>query len=113
MQFVFYGYGTGWHWCYYLPLIVQTLNSILGLLALRHRPAAWNAFPLVKAWTAMIHLAIYVEGFLPIPGFVTPKMLHFVPFRSPTWTLLYYYIIVWHLSCGVSVIALASMALFL
>jgi hypothetical protein len=108
MQIMFYGYGTGWHWCYYLPLTVQIVNSILGLFSLRSRPAVWNAFPLVKAYTAMIYLAIYIEVVLPIPGFVTAKMLHLVPFRSPAWTLVYYYIIVWHFPCGVPVIVLAS-----
>jgi hypothetical protein len=109
MQFVFYGYGTGWHWCYYLPLTAQAFNSIFGLFALRYRPAIWNAFPLVKASTAMIILSIYIEGLLPIPGFVTAKLLHLVPFRSPSWTLVYYYIIVWHFPCGVPVIALSGM----
>jgi hypothetical protein len=42
----------------------------------------------------MLILAFYIEVLLPIPGFVTVKMLHLVPFRNPTWTLAYLYIIV-------------------
>jgi hypothetical protein len=94
MQVVFYGYGTGWHWCYYFPMIAQALTSIFHLYGLRYRPAIWQTLPLVKVWSVVIILAAYIEIFLPIPGFLTVKMLHLVPFRSPTWTLAYFYIIV-------------------
>jgi hypothetical protein len=56
----------------------------------------WNAFILVKAWTFMIVLAVYVELLLPIPGFMAKEMLHLVPFRSPAWTLAYLYLFVRH-----------------
>jgi hypothetical protein len=95
MQVVFYGYGTAWHWCYYFTLTIPILNSIIGLYGLRYRPAMWNSFVLVKVWTVMIVLAVYVELLLPIPGFMAKKMLHLVPFRSPTWTLAYYNLVVW------------------
>jgi hypothetical protein len=94
VQVVFYGYGTGWHWCYYFPMIVQALTSIFTLYGLRYRPAIWQTLTLVKVWTVLIILAAYIEILLPIPGFLTVKMLHLVPFRSPTWTLAYFYIIV-------------------
>jgi hypothetical protein len=97
MQVVFYGYGTGWHWCYYLPLTVQTLHSIALLYSLRYKPATWDAFRFVQAWSALVVSSLYMEIILPIPGFVTERMLHLVPFRSPTWILAYYYIVVWHL----------------
>jgi hypothetical protein len=108
-QVVFYGYGTGWHWCYYFPLTVNILNSTLALSALRYRLVIWNGLPFVKALTVMIVLSTWLEGLLPIPVFVTAKMLDFVPFRSPAWTLVYYYIIVWRLLCGASVVVLVSM----
>jgi hypothetical protein len=91
MQFLFYGYGTGWHWCYYFSLTIEILSSILDLLGLRYRSAIWNAFPFVKASAVLIALSLYVEAFLPLPGFVTKKMLHLVPFRSPTLTLAHMY----------------------
>jgi hypothetical protein len=96
MQVVFCGYGTGWHWCYYLPLTVHTLDSIVLLYSLRYPPAIWHEFRPVQAWSVMIVLSIYIEILLPIPGFVTNRMLHLVPFRSPTYVLVYSYIIVWH-----------------
>jgi hypothetical protein len=111
LQVLFYGYGTEWHWCYYFPLTVQILSSILLLFSLRYRLAIWNAFPFVKASNAAIILAMCIQGLLPMPGFVTPKMLHLVPFRSPTWTLAYVYITVCHLPCASPAIALASMKL--
>jgi hypothetical protein len=109
LQVLFYGYGTEWHWCYYFSLTVQILSSILLLFSLRYPPAIWNAFPFVKAFNVVIVLSNCIEGLLPIPGFVTPKMLHLVPFQSPTWTLAYMYINVCHLPCGVPAIALARM----
>jgi hypothetical protein len=97
MQVVFYGYGTGWHWCYYFPLTVQLLTSVFTLYGLRYRPAMWNTFTLVKAWTLIVVLAVYVEILLPMPGFMAKQMLHLVPFRSPAWTLTYFNLFVWHL----------------
>jgi hypothetical protein len=94
MQVVFYGYGTGWHWSYYFSMIVQALTSIFLLSGLRYRLAIWKTLTLVKAWTVLIILAAYIEVLLPIPGFLTVKMLHVVPFRSPTWALAYLYIMV-------------------
>jgi hypothetical protein len=104
----FFGYGTGWHWCYFFPLTVQSLANGFTLYGLRYRPSIWNAFTLVKAWTVMIILSIYIEILLPIPGFLTIKMVHFVPFRSPTWTLVYFYIIEWHLPCCIPWVVLTG-----
>jgi uncharacterized membrane protein YpjA len=80
MQVVFFGYGTGWHWGYYFPIAVHILTIFPALYALRFRLETWNRFAVVKAWTVMIILGVYVETLLPIPGFLTVKMLHLVPF---------------------------------
>jgi hypothetical protein len=100
MQVVFYGYGTGWHWCYYYSLTCQILAMFVNFYALRYRLSVWDAFPLVKAWNFMDVFSVYLEILLPVPGFFWKKMLHLVPFKSPAWTLLYFYIIVRHFPCG-------------
>jgi hypothetical protein len=96
MQVVFYGYGTGWHWCYYYSMAVQIIGNILILHGLRYCPAIWKNLTFVKAFTVLVILGGYIEVLLPIPGFFTVKMLHLVPFQSPTWSLAYFYIIVRH-----------------
>jgi hypothetical protein len=101
MQVVFYGYGTGWHWCYYYSMTIQTLTSIFLLCSLRYRREIWKTLTAVKAWTVVLISASYIEVLLPIPGFLTIKMLHVVPFRSPTWSLAYLYIMVWHSLCAI------------
>jgi hypothetical protein len=103
MQVVFYGYGTGWHWCYYYSMVVQIIGCILLLHGLRYGPEVWKNLTFVKGYTVLVILAGYIEILLPIPGFLTVKMLHLVPFQSPTWSLAYLYIIVWHSSCNASV----------
>jgi hypothetical protein len=105
MQVVLYGYGTGWHWCYYFTLVGQTFACFSFLYGLRYRLSEWDAFPLVKVSNFLMALSIYAEGLLPIPGFLSKKMIHLVPFQSPTWTMVYLYVIVWHTPCGVSVCA--------
>jgi hypothetical protein len=111
MQVVFYGYGTGWHWCYYFSMTVQIIGCILLLHGLRYGLAVWKDLTVVKVFTVLCILAEYIEVLLPIPGFLTVKMLHLVPFQSPTWTLAYLYIIVWHSSCIVSVFILLEWVL--
>jgi hypothetical protein len=105
MQVVFYGYGTGWHWCYYLTLVGQTVACFSFLYGLRYRLSEWDAFPLVKVANFLMGFSIYVEVLLPIPGFLTKKMIHLVPFQSPTWTLMFLYVMVRHIPCGISVCA--------
>jgi hypothetical protein len=102
MQFVVFGYGTGWHWCYYYTLAVQTLNVFVSFYALRYRLSVWEAFPLVKAWNVLSALSVHICFFLPIAGFLSKKLLHLVPFQSPTWTLVYFYVTVRNLHCGQS-----------
>jgi hypothetical protein len=103
MQVIFYGYGTGWHWCYYYSMAVQIICSILILHGLRYCPAIWKNLTFVKAFTVLVILGGYIELLLPIPGFFTVRMLHLVPFQSPTWSLAYFYIIVRHSPYNVSV----------
>jgi hypothetical protein len=94
MQVVFFGYGTGWHWGYYYSIAVHILACFTGLYSLRFRLAVLNGFAVVKVWSVVVILGVYVETLLPIAGILTVNMLHLVPFRSPTWTLVYYYIMV-------------------
>jgi hypothetical protein len=75
-------------------MIVQALTSIFNVFGLRYRPAIWETLTVAKVWIFLIILATQIEVLLPIPGFLTVKMLHLVPFRSPTWALLYLYIMV-------------------
>jgi hypothetical protein len=102
MQFVVYGYGTGWHWCYYYSLACHTLNEIVSFYVLRYRLSVWEAFPLVKAWNLMSALSVHICFLVPISGFLSKKFLHLVPFQSPTWTLVYFYVTVRHFHCGLS-----------
>jgi hypothetical protein len=100
VQFIFYGYGTNWHWCYYFTMAVQTLASFSILYSLRFRLATWEAHPFVRVWNVVMPVSILAEVFLPVPGFIYSKMRKLTPLQSATWTMAYYYVAVSMLSCS-------------
>ena len=93
---MFYGYGTNWHPVYYPTLALAIVHSCIVLYSLRFRLATWEAFTSVKVYVTIGAWILYIEWFLPIPGFLTDRWLRFVPFQSPTMSMAYMYLMVWH-----------------
>jgi hypothetical protein len=50
----------------------------------------------------MLAFSCHICFLLPIPGFLSKKFLHLVPFQSPTWTMVFFYISVRHFHCSES-----------
>ena len=94
VQWVFYGYGTDWHPAYYPTLALAIAVCFSNLYSLRYRLSTWEAFTLVKLYGAIACGIILMEWFLPLPGFLADRWLHFVPFQSPTMSMAYMYFMV-------------------
>ena len=94
VQWVFYGHGTNWHPVYCPTLALAIVLCFSGLYSLRYRLATWQAFTLVKLYDCIAICTLFVEWFLPLPGFLADRWLHFVPFQSPTMSMAYMYFMV-------------------
>ena len=114
MQWMFFGYGTNWHPAYYPSLIISALTSFTALYSLRYRLAVWEAFSLVKLHGFIGTCAIFVELFLPLPGYLDNGWLGYIPFQNPTANMALLYFSVrncLHLTLG-SCDALQCLALY-
>jgi hypothetical protein len=89
-QIIMFGFGTKFAW-FYLPSIIYHIYFYLGMpIRLRLRDLLTEG--VMECLTAIdarvATLSTYVLLLLPLTGFASNKLLHFVPFRSPALTIL-------------------------
>jgi hypothetical protein len=83
MQFILYGYGTGWLWYYWPILALQSFGSFMFIYGLRFKKSAWETLYVVQLWNVMMSASVYGEVFIPILGCLLDRFLYLVPFEKP------------------------------
>ena len=98
MQWIMYGYGTGWLWYYYPAILIQTLGCFFFNYSLRFSKSTWNGNKADQIWNVLLALSVYMQLILPLPGCIAHRFLHLVPFQKPLWLFAWIYVMV----CGPS-----------
>ena len=92
MQWIIYGYGTGWLWYYYPLIAIQTLASFALIYCLRFSTAAWYGNRAVQVLNVATILAKHSQLAVPLPGCMANGFLYLVPFQKPLWFFVWIYL---------------------